>query len=238
MLHGITILIFNATIYTIALYNVAMMHTVNCLSLIVNCDMPPYLSNPYFSLARLPATTKIVVTCFLLSLLSAVLFVGLTFYPQRLADEEAAVKNFMKADAGSHTGLKADFGRHQMTNVTDEMRTEMRDGARRHAYMIVHPHSFLMPIVYFVLCHLCEMTPLAAAFKMSVYLISFAAMALSVFAPVLIWYSISFAGLCHYSFYTMLVGFAVMIVCPLVHMWGRQASRQAGPVSQTNAAAQ
>lgn len=190
--------------------------------------MPPYFSNPYFSLSKLPATTKIVVTCFLLSLLSAVLFVGLTFYPQRAADEEEAVRNFMKAGAGSHTGLKADFGKHQIMDVTDEMKAELRESAKRHAYMVVHPHSFLMPLVYFVLCHLCEMTSLAARFKTAVYIVSFLAMALSVFAPVLIWYSVSFAVLCHYSFYTMLAGFAVMIVCPLVQMWSPVPSAHSG----------
>ncbi|MBI4244062.1 MAG: hypothetical protein HY606_08240 [Planctomycetes bacterium] len=186
--------------------------------------MPPYLAIPHFHLSKLPITTKIVLSLFLLSLFSGILFVGATFYPSRLSEEEESAKNFTDKTGDSLLGLKSDFAKHQIMKATDEMKKGLEENDRRHAFMVVHPHSFLMPVVYFILTHLCEMTLLALWFKITLYVTSFIAMMLSIFAPVLIWYSVKFAPFCHFAFYTMLVSYSVIIINSFVQLWKKPGS--------------
>lgn len=181
--------------------------------------MPPYLAIPYFHLSKLPLTTKLMLTFFSASLVAAIIFVGITFYPSRTAEEEEGIKNFSSKKDESLPGLKADFAKHQLVEANEEMAEGLKEADRKHAYMVIHPHSFLMPVIYFILSHLCEMTTLYRSIKLFLYAGAFISMMLSIFAPLLIFTSTAFAPVCHIAFYVMLVSFLIMIVVPNLQMW-------------------
>ena len=169
--------------------------------------MPPYLAPPYFDLSRLPVTTKVVLTGFSLSVLSGILFTAFAVFAERTGWETDRVKaNF----AGDER-----VTREEGTKF-DQMYGEP---SRRAIYDIIHPHSFLMPVLYFILCHMMEMTGGARAFKLTVYIAAFVSMMLVIFAPLLVWTSLSTAWLVVPSVTVLCASFIAMAAWPLYPMW-------------------
>ena len=104
----------------------------------------------------------------------------------------------------------------------DEM---FADPGRRRIYDIVHPHSFMIPIIYFILCHLMEMSHGAKAFKMGLYLSGFVAMMLVIFSPILVWWNLSTAPVVIPAVVVLGLAFCIMVSVPTWQMWfpGRKA---------------
>jgi len=192
--------------------------------------MPPYLAIPYFHLSKLPLTTKLALTGFYLSILTGLGFVAVAYFPKVLEPEREASKNFLKKDVGIVENVHKHFDPTQIDReameragaTAEEIEKQVADqrkGQQRKAYDIIHPHSFLMPVVYFILCHLMEMTTLHRGARIGLYSVSFAGMMLVTFAPLTVpampWLAApTFLGL-----YLMLACFATMALAPMIHMW-------------------
>ncbi|HLG42351.1 MAG TPA: hypothetical protein VI643_03215 [Planctomycetota bacterium] len=192
--------------------------------------MPPYLAIPYFHLSKLPLTTKLALTGFYVSILSAVAFVGIAYFPKVLEPEREASKNFLKKDVGLVENVHKHFDPTQIDRETmeragatpkeiEDQIADQRKGQQRKAYDIIHPHSFLMPVVYFILCHLMEMTTLARAARIGLYSASFVGMMLVVFAPLTVPAMAWLAAPTILGLYVMLACFATMAMAPMIHMW-------------------
>ncbi len=169
--------------------------------------MPPYLSIPHFHLSKLPATTKVALTCFTLALVSAILFVVVAVFGERTDYE---VK-----------GVQANFaGDERVTRETGAKFEKMHgEPSRRSIYDIIHPHSFMMPLIYFVLCHLMEMSYGPRWFKMGAYVAAFAAMMTVIFSPLLVWWKIALAPVVIPAVVVMGALFLTMAVLPAWQMW-------------------
>jgi len=169
--------------------------------------MPPYLATPYFHLSKLPLTTKVALSCFYASLLTALAFVAFAVFAER-----------------THwrvTEAQANFaGDERVTRETGARLERMHaEPSRRALYDIVHPHSFMMPLIFFVLVHLMEMSAGPRGAKIALYVSAFAAMTVMTFAPLLVSASLGFAWLVVLFAGVMLSAFAAMIVVPAWQMW-------------------
>lgn len=169
--------------------------------------MPPYLSIPHYHLSRLPVTTKVALTGFSLSLLGAILFVTIAVFGERTGYEVR--------------GVQANFaGDERVTRETGATVDRMvAEKPRRALYDIVHPHSFMIPLVYFVLCHLMEMTYAPRGFKIALYLGSFASMILVTAAPLLVAWKLAFGWMVIPAVVGLGASFLMMIVLPTWQMW-------------------
>lgn len=170
--------------------------------------MPPYLAIPHFHLSKLPITTKAALTVFLLALLGGEIFV--------------AVAVFAELTGCTARGVKLNYrGSEEVARETGEIPKEFAAGkTRREVYdFVVHPHSFVMPLIYFVLCHLMEMTHGARGWKLAVYILTGAAMLAVVFAPVLLLRTMGAAALLVAGVVVLLPGFFVMTIVPAFQMW-------------------
>jgi hypothetical protein len=171
--------------------------------------MPPYLAIPHYHLSKLPVTTKVALTCFSAALVAAILFVTLGV--------------FMERTGFSPRRVKANFaGDERVTRETgdrfpaEEMYSEP---SRRALYDVVHPHSFMMPLLYFVLCHMMEMSYGPRKVKLALYLVAFASMMVVTFAPLLVAWSIGLAPVVIVSVVAMSLTFGAMTVVPPWQMW-------------------
>lgn len=169
--------------------------------------MPPYLAIPHYHLSKLPVTTKVALTGFALSLVAAVLFVGMAVYAERTGYDTPRVQaNFA--------------GDERVTKETGRTFEQMHaEPSRRAIYDIVHPHSFMMPLIFFVLTHMMEMSYAPRAAKLALYIGSFVAMMLSIFAPLLVWTKISLAVIVSPAVTVLMLSFLIMSGVPVWQMW-------------------
>ncbi len=169
--------------------------------------MPPYLSIPHYHLSKLPVTTKVALTCFSAALITAILFVTLGVFMDRTGFRNRRVQaNFA--------------GDERVTRETGEPFPEMvAEPTRRMLYDIVHPHSFMMPLIFFVLCHMMEMSYAPRAVKIGLYVAAFASMMVVTFGPLLVAGSIGLAPVLMAGVVIMSVTFGVMTVVPPWQMW-------------------
>lgn len=192
--------------------------------------MPPYLAIPYFHLCKLPLTTKLALTGFASAILSGLLFVGIVYFPKVLEPAREASKNFLQREVGMVGATRPHFAPHEIDREVmakgGESREEIekhvgaqKEGQKRKAYDIIHPHSFLMPVVYFILCHLMEMTTVARGVRIGLYSAAFAGMMATMFAPLTVLHLPALALPTFVLLYVMLVCFAAMTVMPVVQMW-------------------
>jgi hypothetical protein len=192
--------------------------------------MPPYLAVPYFHLSKLPLTTKLALTGFYLSILSGVVFVAVVYFPKVLEPAREASKNFLQRDIGMIEAARPHFAPHEIDREVMEKGGESREeidrhveeqkaGQRRKAYDIIHPHSFLMPVVYFILCHLMEMTTISRGVRIGLYGAGFVGMMATIFAPLTVLHAPVLAIPTFALLYVMLICFAAMATVPAIHMW-------------------
>lgn len=169
--------------------------------------MPPYMQIPHYHLSKLPATTKVALTGFSLATLAAILFSALGIFGERTGFETRRVQaNFV--------------GDERVTSETGVPLQEMvAEKPKRHLYDIVHPHSFMMPLIYFVLTHMMEMSYARRATKMVLYVLGFVSMMLTTFSPLLIAWRIGFAPLLTASVIVMSLVFTILAVVPPWQMW-------------------
>lgn len=192
--------------------------------------MPPYLAVPYFHLGKLPFTTKLALTGFAAGILSGLVFVAIVYFPKVLEPAREASRNFLKRDVGTFGAMRPHFAPHEIDREVMEKGgespeeiekhvREQKEGQKRKAYDIIHPHSFLMPVVYFILCHLMEMTTVARAVRIGLYSAGFAGMMATIFAPLTVLHMPSLAVPTFLLLYGMVVCFAAMTVMPVLQMW-------------------
>jgi hypothetical protein len=174
--------------------------------------MPPYLAPPYFSLSRLPPTTKVGLSCFYVMILGALAFAAFGVFRERTQfDADRTHANF------------AGYEVLPREKQTDPLPARL---PARHRMDIIHPHSFLMPILFFILLHLMEMTRAPRGAKLSLYLAGFAGTVGVVLAPWLAYESRAGAVVTIAAVVAQLGSFGLMIVVPVVEMWG--GSSEAG----------
>ncbi len=177
--------------------------------------MPPYLAVPHYHLSKLPVTTKVALTCFATALLGAMLFVTLGVFMERTGFETRRVQANWAGDERVTRETGQRFGEREMYS----------EPGRRALYDIVHPHSFMMPLLYFVLCHMMEMSYAPRGVKIALYVGAFVSMMLVTFAPLLVSWSIGWAALVPPAVGVMSAAFAVMTAVPAWQMWFPGAER-------------
>lgn len=169
--------------------------------------MPPYIQIPHYHLSKLPLTTKVALTGFSLATLVAIGFSVFAVFADRTDLSSKGVKaNF----AGDERLLK-----EEGTKV-DKMYPEP---SKTRLYDIVHPHSYMMPLLYFVLTHMMEMSFGSRGLKLGMYVSAFVSMMLVVFAPLLVSWSLSAAPLVIAAVSVMSLTFAYMAFVPCWQMW-------------------
>lgn len=173
--------------------------------------MPPYLAPPYFRLSRLPVTTKIALTCFLLAILGALAFSAYPLFAERTRFRLQEVRdNFAPVDWNDPEAI---------SYYSQAGRLPPSEKSLRQRIDIVHPHSFLMPILFFILCHLMEMTPAPRAFKIVLYLAGFAAMIFVTCAPLTMHRWPALAPAMIPALLTLWGSFALMALWPGAFLW-------------------
>lgn len=169
--------------------------------------MPPYMQIPHYHLSKLPLTTKVALTGFSLATLAAIAFSVFAVFDER-------------TDLSSK-GVKANFaGDERVSKETGEKFEKMyAEPTKRALYDIVHPHSFMMPLLYFVLTHMMEMSFGSRGLKLGMYVSAFVSMMLVVFAPLLVAWSLSAAPLVLAGVTVMSLTFTYMAFVPCWQMW-------------------
>jgi hypothetical protein len=176
--------------------------------------MPPYFAAPYFHLSRLPLSTKVALTCFYLAVLTALAFSAFVVFGERTRWRVREVQaNFA--------------GDERVTRETGAGLERMHaEPSPRALYDVVHPHSLVMPVLYFILVHLMEMSAGPRGLRIALYLFSFAAMMTTIFAPLLVAAALGWAGVVMAAVAGMLVSFAAMILVPAWQMWAGAGRRE------------
>ncbi len=196
--------------------------------------MPPYLAMPYFHLSKLPLTTKVGLSIFYSSLIAGFVFVAVWYYPMMAEHAYDAARNMQQKEIGPTEAYRDHFAPHEATravmeknkaspaDVEDAVKTQ-KQGQRKEAANIVHPHSFLMPVIFFILIHLMEMTALWQKAKIPLYAFSGLCMIVTVFAPLIVLSVPGLALVCFGAMYAMLLCFTAMAVAPMTQMWFAKA---------------
>jgi len=168
--------------------------------------MPPYLAIPHYHLSKLPITTKIAVTAFVVSLLAGFIFIGAVLYPERTRyTTRGAAVNFAGTEHLQERGV-----------IVDQ---EVSGKTRRQLIDIVHPHSLLIPILFFILCHMMEMSYAPRGLKIGLYVSAAVAMLGVTFAPFWVSASLGLSFLLAPVVLLLLTTFAIMAVVPVFQMW-------------------
>ena len=170
--------------------------------------MPPYFAAPHFPLARLPVTTKVALTVFSTCMVAGMIFVAVSVFEDRTGfTTEGVQRNYL--------------GSEEMHDRTGRFQEETAPGRPplETAEFIVHPHSFMIPLIFFVLCHMMEMTAAPKWLKLSVYIGSGVSMLAVIFTPALIHSFMGAAVLLVPAVVILFLSFGIMTVLPAVQMW-------------------
>lgn len=181
--------------------------------------MPSYFAGPRVHLSNLPVTTKIGITGFVLAVLAGLAFSAYPLFADRTGFTARGVReNFVGVDFDSMSDAEQEA---YLTRLREEGRPISAPKTPRQRADIVHPHSFMMPVLYFILIHLMEMTGTPRALRLGLYVVAFLAMAFATFAPILVPAVPGMAFLVVPAFGVLWGSFAVMGVVPTARMWGR-----------------
>lgn len=169
--------------------------------------MPPYMQIPHYHLSKLPATTKVALTGFSLATLVAIGFSVFAVFAER-------------TDLGSK-GVKANFAGDERVSKEEGTKFEKMyaEPSKRALYDVVHPHSYMIPLLYFVLTHMMEMSYGSRGLKMGLYVSAFVSMMLVVFAPLMVSWKLGTAPLVIGGVSVMSLTFAYMAAVPCWQMW-------------------
>jgi hypothetical protein len=162
---------------------------------------------PYFHLSKLPLSTKVALSCFYAAVLTALAFSAFVVFGERTRWRASEVQANFAGDERVTRETGARLGR---------MHAEPSPRALND---VVHPHSMVMPVLYFILVHLMEMSAGRRGPKIALYLVAFASMMTTVFAPLLVAASLAWAPAVMAAVAAMLGSFAAMIAVPAWQMW-------------------
>jgi hypothetical protein len=140
-----------------------------------------YTLLPKMHLSRLPLPTRILLTCFVLSI-GAALWVGSLKYTQRAEFSAAGARRYLHGEAtGDSLGDRSSDGLLPGEDLIEEGADGLEPPAERmtprRLVDVVHPHLFTVPIVLFVFLHLLILTRLPDGWKIALHLHAFAAFA-------------------------------------------------------------
>lgn len=173
--------------------------------------MPPYLAVPHYHLGRLPVTTKVALTGFAVMILAAIGFAALGIYaPNTGYSTRGAQLNFLGDEEMRDRGLASPDEKLPMAAG--------RSGRERNEF-VVHPHSFMMPVLYFVLCHLFEMSYAPRWLKIALYAVAAISTLAVIFAPILIGLWPAYAAVLGPAVVALALTYTAMVVSPTIQMW-------------------
>ncbi len=140
---------------------------------------------PRLHLSRLPLSTRVLLTCFVLSI-DAGLWVGSLKYTQRAEFSAAGARRYWRGDESAASDPSAAIlpGESEIEEPGSKIAEpggELHAAATRKSTKFLvdtaHPHLFTVPIVLFVLLHLLSLTRLPEAAKIALHLHGFASFA-------------------------------------------------------------
>lgn len=161
--------------------------------------MTEYYARPSFKLSAAPTSTKVLLTLFLLSVLLGYGVAITNQYVRSTFSTDAVVTYYQ----GSEEELVFPKPFREMLSIS-------------------HVHLFGMPILFFILCHVFDLTSIRQTVKSGVFIASFLAIFLQIGSPLLVRYGSSgFAGLIPASYTLLTLVVLVLVVVPLKEMWSR-----------------
>jgi hypothetical protein len=128
-------------------------------------------------LSRLQLPTRILLTCFVLSI-DAALVVGSIKYVHRAEFSPAGAQRYWRGDGAAREGLPPLLTGEE--DIEDGAGARSADAPPKSARFLVdtaHPHLFSVPIVLFILLHLLVLTRLPDAAKVALDLHAFVSFA-------------------------------------------------------------
>lgn len=165
--------------------------------------MTQYFAYQQFKLWKAPLATRVLLTLFNFMMLVATV-IGILMYRVRTHLTVAGAQNWYLGNEGSAApGDEMLFARtlKEMLDVT-------------------HPHAFSQPFLFFVLCHIFALTRASDRVKITVYLVSFASIAVDLAVPYLIRFvSPGFAPLQIINYMVMSAALLVLVAVPAYEMW-------------------
>lgn len=139
-----------------------------------------YTLIPKMHLSRLPLPTKILLTCFVLSI-DVGLWVGSLKYTHRAEFSPSGATRYWAGDGASRDPGDALLpGEDEIAEPSPAGELRRAPSARKSTRFLVdtvHPHLFTVPIVLFILLHLLILTRLPDAAKIALHVHGFASFA-------------------------------------------------------------
>ena len=170
--------------------------------------MPPYRANRHFHLSRLPVATRAGLTIFCLTILGGLIFTAVSVFGELTGYTTKGVQiNYIGSEAYAE-----ETGKIPETFHAAKSRREVNE-------MIIHPHSFLMPVIFFLLCHLMDMCFAPSWLRMTLYVGSGLGMIAVIYAPAMILADMTMAAIMVPAASAMLLGFTIMTLIPTWQMW-------------------
>ncbi|MBI5367388.1 MAG: hypothetical protein HZA54_10155 [Planctomycetes bacterium] len=159
--------------------------------------MTQYYRMPSFSLRAASLSTKVLLTCFLLSTLAGYV-VALLYFHDRTGLQIEGIQRYYQGD--------------EEKMVFAKTRTEL--------IASTHPHAFSMPMLLFILCHLAALCRISERLKCGLYLTCFGSAACVLAGPWLTtYYSAANAWFLAASGWVLTISFLAVTLLPLVEMW-------------------
>ncbi len=169
--------------------------------------MTQFFATRDFSLRAASTPTKVLLTCFLLTV-SAAVALGIVNYRVRTGLSAGGAVLWYRGTPGGSGPL------------FEKTPLELLDAT--------HPHLFGQAFLFFVLCHLFALTPVRPRLKLSVYVAAFASVMVDAASPWLIRYISPLFGPLQVAGTVVLAAtFVVLVAVPLRELWfAPAASRQ------------
>lgn len=178
-----------------------------------------YTLLPKMHLSRLPLPTRVLLTCFVLSI-GAALWVGSLKYTQRAEFSAAGARRYLHGeDSRGAAGDGLLPGEELIEEETDGLAPPAERMSPRRLVDVVHPHLFTVPIVLFVFLHLLILTRLPDGWKIALHLHAFAAFAATFGLPFWVARSGSGAALFAVAGANLLASFALVGAILLWETW-------------------
>lgn len=165
--------------------------------------MTQYFAYKGFRLSRASLPTRVLITCFMVTMVIAVA-VGVLNYKVRTGLTVDGTEQWYRGNEGA--------GGEAQRLLFPKTAVELMD--------VTHPHLFDQAILFFILCHLFALTRVRPRLKTTIYVLSFANVLVDCSGPWLIRYvSPAFAPVQVLSPISMSILVLILIAVPLKEMW-------------------
>ncbi len=165
--------------------------------------MTQYFAFRNFKLHRAPLPTRVLLTLFDVMIVIATA-IGILMYRVRTGLTPAGTRAWYLGNEGTAGPGEPMLFPRTLTELLD----------------VTHPHAFEQSFLFFILCHLFALTNAGDRVKITIYVASFASVAVDLATPYLIRYvSPAFAPLQIVNGIVMAAVLLVLIAVPLYEMW-------------------